>query len=125
MRDRPRARAAGRLAAGLLALAAGAVQADDLLHVYRQALAADPVLAAAGATRAASHDVTDQARGALLPQGSAAALVAHERQSGASLPTASGRTTDVTLGVTQVVFDATLFSTLKQQQALADAQDAG
>jgi outer membrane protein len=112
------------LAAALLAICGAAARADDLLDVYRLARATDPVLAAAGATRAVSHDLTDQARGALLPQGAAAAAVARERESGAALPTASGRTSDATLAVTQVVFDAGLFSTLKQQQSLASAQDA-
>jgi len=115
---------AGALAAALLAWGAGTARADDLLDVYRLARAADPVLAAAGASRDASHDVADQARGALLPQGTAAAAIARERETGAALPPASGRTSDVTLAVTQVVFDAGLFSTLKQQQALANAQDA-
>ena len=112
------------LAALLIACEGAPANADDLVGIYRLALAADPQLAAAGATRAASQDVVAQARGALLPQGEAAAAIAHERQSGAALPMASGGTADVSVAVTQVVFDASLFSTLKQQRALADAQEA-
>ena len=98
--------------------------ADDLLEVYRLARANDPVLAGADATRAGTHDLADQARAALLPQAAAAAAIGRERDSGAALPTAASRTTDATLGVSQVVFDAGLWSQLKAARFNADAQDA-
>ena len=108
-----------------LALAAcRPAQADDLLDVFRLARANDPVLAAADAARLGTHDLADQARAALLPQASAAASIGRERDSGASLPTASSHTTDVTLGVSQVVFDAGLWSQLRAARFNADAQDA-
>ncbi|HEY9024793.1 MAG TPA: TolC family outer membrane protein, partial [Burkholderiaceae bacterium] len=47
-----------------------------------------------------------------------------ERDSGASQPTASAHTTDATLAVSQVVFDASLWSQLKAARFNADAQDA-
>ena len=112
------------LACALLALASAAARADDLLDVYAQARANDPVLAAADAARAGVHDLADQARAALLPQASAAAVIGRERDSGAALPTVSSRATDVTLGVNQVVFDAGLWSQLKAAHFNADAQDA-
>ena len=98
--------------------------ADDLLEVYRLARANDPVLAGADATRAGTHDLADQARAALLPQASATAAVGRERDSGAARPVASAHTSDVTLGVSQVVFDAGLWSQLRAARLNADAQDA-
>ena len=125
MRDAALRRVARALACALVtgALAQGA-RADDLLDVYRLARSNDPVLAAADAARAGSHDLADQARAALLPQAQAAASVGRERDSGTALPSASSRTTDVTLGVSQVVFDAGLWSQLQAAHAAADAQDA-
>ena len=118
MRDAPRALA---LAA---ALTCAPAWADDLMDTWRLALANDPTLAAADATRAGTHDLADLARAALLPQASAAAAIGHERDSGGTLPVASARTTDVSLGVSQVVFDASLWSQLRAARQSADAQDA-
>jgi outer membrane protein len=122
MRDAARRRHAVALAC---ALSAGAPAfADDLLDVYRLARANDPVLAAADATRAGAQDLADQARAALLPQASTTAAIGRERDSGAALPSTSAHTTDVALGVSQVVFDAGLWSQLKVAHSNADAQDA-
>ncbi len=98
--------------------------ADDLLQVYGLARANDPVLASADATRAGSHDLADQARAALLPQASATAAIGRQRVNGAALPATSAHTTDVGLGVTQVVFDAGLWSQHQAAHLAADAQDA-
>ena len=105
-------------------LSTSPARADDLLDTYRLARANDPVLASADAARAGSHDLADLARAALLPQGSAAASVGRERDSGASQSTIAGRTTGVTLGVTQVLFDFGLLSQLRSARAIADGQDA-
>ena len=109
--------------AGLLA-ACRPASADDLLEVYRLARANDPVLAGADAQRAGAHDLAGQARGALLPQASATAAIGRERDSGAAQPTTSSHTTSATLGVSQVVFDAGLWSQLQAARRNADAQDA-
>ena len=98
--------------------------ADDLLDVWRLARANDPVLAAADASRAGTHDLADQARAALLPQAGATATIGRERDSGAAGPVARAHTTDVALGVSQVVFDAGLWSQLRAARLNADAQDA-
>lgn len=98
--------------------------ADDLLDVWRLARDNDPVLAAADAARAGTHDLADQARAALLPQASATAAIGRERDTGAARPAASAHTTDVALGVSQVVFDAGLWSQLRAARLDADAQDA-
>ncbi len=126
MRDVGRRRMTA-LALATLALGACAPApafADDLLDVWRLARANDPVLAAADATRAGTHDLADQARAALLPQASATAAIGRERDTGAARPVASGHTTDVALGVSQVVFDAGLWSQLSAARLNADAQDA-
>jgi outer membrane protein len=113
-----------RLAALACALLAGTgARADDLMDVYRLARANDPVLAAAGATRAQAHDLADAARAALLPQASATAAVGRERDSGAGAATASAHTSDVSLDVTQVLFDAALWSQLDAARATARGQD--
>jgi outer membrane protein len=124
MRETACRRRAVALACAWFALACVPARADDLLDVYAQARANDPVLAAADAARAGTHDLADQARAALLPQAQAAASAGRERDTGAALPAASSRTTDVTLGVSQVVFDAGLWSQLQAAHATADAQDA-
>ena len=125
MRDRPARRSVVLACAFACALVACRhAQADDLLDVFRLARANDPVLAAADAARLGTRDLADQARAALLPQASATAAIGRERDSGASQPTAASHTTDVTLGVSQVVFDAGLWSQLKAARLNADAQDA-
>src|SRR5471032_713132 len=108
MRETACRRRAVALACAWFAIACVPARADDLLEVYAQARANDPVLAAADATRAGTHDLADQARAALLPQASATAAIGRERDTGAALPLASAHTTNVALGVNQVVFDAGL-----------------
>jgi len=98
--------------------------ADDLLDVWRLARANDPVLAAADAQRAGTRDLADQARAALLPQASATASIGRQRDTGATQPASSAHVANTTLGVSQVVFDAGLWSQLKAARATADAQDA-
>ena len=98
--------------------------ADDLLDVWRLARANDPVLAAADAQRAGTRDLADQARAALLPQASATAALGRERDSGAGRASVGAHTTDVALGLNQVVFDSGLWSQLKAARLAADAQDA-
>ena len=124
MRDSGSRRRALALASALLAGAIAPACADDLLDVYRLARANDPVLAAADATRAGTHDLADQARAALLPQASATAAIGRQRDTGGALPAASAHTTDVALGLNQVVFDAGLWSQMKAARFNADAQDA-
>jgi outer membrane protein len=124
MRETTLRRRVVTLAFGLLALACVPARADDLLDVYRLARAGDPVLAAADAARAGTHDLADQTRAALLPQALATAAIGRQRDSGAALPVASAHTSTVTLGFSQVVFDAGLWSQLKAARLVADAQDA-
>ena len=54
-------------AALALACLAATAHADDLLGIYRQAVASDPVLASARANWSATQEVVPQARANLLP----------------------------------------------------------
>jgi outer membrane protein len=60
----------------------GAARAEDLLQVYAQARAADPVLAAADARRGLQHEAAVQARAALLPQWQLSATEMRDQQDG-------------------------------------------
>jgi outer membrane protein len=98
--------------------------ANDLLDAFHQARANDPVLAAADAQRGSAHALADVAAAALRPQASAQADVAHDRQSGASLPVTEDRSSNLSLGVSQVIFDAGLFAQRSATEANAAAGDA-
>ena len=125
MRDAAARTRAIALAGALMgALACAPAFADDLLDVWRLARDNDPVLAAADAQRAGTHDLADQARAALLPQAAATAAIGRERDTGAALPATSAHTTDVALALSQVVFDAGRWSQLRAARLAADAQDA-
>jgi len=114
-----------RGAALVLALAAsGPARAEGLIDVWREARAHDPVLAAADATRAGVHDLADQARAALRPQAGATAAAGRDRVSGAGQATRDGHDTNVSLAVSQVVFDAGLLSQARAARQNADGQDA-
>jgi outer membrane protein len=69
---------AGGLALGL----SEAARAEDLLQVYAQARAADPVLAAADAQRGVQRELAVQARAALLPQWQLGASETRDQQQG-------------------------------------------
>jgi outer membrane protein len=58
----------------VLAVLCGSARADDLLQIYRDALASDPTLANARATWAATQENVPQARAGLLPSVNLAAL---------------------------------------------------
>jgi outer membrane protein len=114
-----------RLAALAACAFAQFAHADDLMDVWRLARDADPVLASAAAARAGGHDVADQARAALLPQAAATVAAGRDRSSGAGQPTVQGRDGDVSLALSQVVFDAALWAQDRQARAGAESQDAG
>ena len=124
MGDRTLRRNLVAIACALAAGTGASARADDLLDVWRAARDNDPVLAAAVARRGVQHDLADQARAALLPQATATAAIGRERDSGAGEATKSAHTTDVSVGVNQVVFDASLWSVLAAARASADAQEA-
>src|SRR5262249_47989185 len=68
--------------------------------------------------------LADVAAAALRPQASALADIAHDRQSGASLPTTEERSSNVSLAVSQVIFDAGLFAQRRATEANAAAGEA-
>ncbi|NID16517.1 TolC family outer membrane protein [Luteibacter yeojuensis] len=122
----------------LLALAGGvpaAAGAEDLLDIYREAVANDPVLATADAQRLVVAEGVPQARAALLPQLSAGLSLQqfHPGYSGVvndangnAEPVNSGhsRQRDLTLSLDQTVVDLSKFARERQAKLTAEAQNA-
>lgn len=67
-----------------LASSCGPAAADNLLDVYAQARAADPLLAAAGARRGVQQELATQAGAALLPQWQVSAVDSRAQTDGSS-----------------------------------------
>ncbi|QPF73195.1 TolC family outer membrane protein [Roseateles sp. DAIF2] len=92
--------------------------ADDLLQVYEQARAGDPVLAAAAATRGAAREGAVAARGALLPQWSLQAQY-KQAQNG---PEARSR--ELSSRVSQVLLDLARLAQWRSAEARSEGQAA-
>ena len=91
--------------------------ADDLLQVYAEARAADPLLASADAARGVQAELTVQARAGLLPQWSINAVEARAQQDGT-------RQHQLTSSLSQVVFDLGQLRQWDAASSLLSAQDA-
>ena len=95
--------------------------AEDLLQVYAQARAADPLLASADAARGVQRELAVQARAGLLPQWSLNATEARAQQDG-------GRqhqlTSNLTSNVSQVLIDLGQLRSWDAARTLLSAQDA-
>ncbi|MGM9486524.1 TolC family outer membrane protein [Ideonella sp. YS5] len=91
-----------RLRSSILAISSVALMcaahAEDLLQVYAQARAADPVLAAADARRGVQREAAVQARAALMPQWQLSATERRDQQDGS-------RSRELASTVTQALFD--------------------
>ena len=106
------------LLAACLALAAPRrCAAEDLLQVYAQARAADPILASAGALLGVQRELTVQARAGLLPQWQLNAIETRAQQDGT-------RQQQVTSTVSQVLFDLSRLREWDAASSLLSAQDA-
>jgi len=109
-----------RLAAlAVAALCAGCclpAAAEDLLEVYAQARAADPVLAGARSVLGQQQELAVQARAPLLPQWSA--QLSEQRQDGGA------RQHGATHSLTQVLVDLSQLRSWHAAQTLADAEGA-
>jgi len=101
----------------LLAGLAQAAPAEDLLQVYAEARAADPVLAAADAQRGVQHELAIQARSTLLPQWELNATETRDQQDGS-------RTRQLGSSVSQVLFDLGKLRGWEAERTLESAQDA-
>ncbi len=115
MSARPSMRLRRWFTAACLALA-GAAHAEDLLQVYAQARANDPVLAAADAQRGVQRELALQARAALLPQWQLDATETRDQQDGA-------RRRDLASRVSQVLFDLGRLRGWQAERTLESAQD--
>lgn len=109
--------------------------AEDLMDVYREAVANDPVLASADARRLVVAEGVPQARAALLPQLSAGLELqqfhpgytsVESSDTGTPATTAGGhsRQRDLTLNLDQTVLDLSKFSRERQAKLTAESQDA-
>lgn len=106
-----------RLVIATLALGlAASARAEDLLQVYAEARAADPVLAAADAQRGVQRELTVQARAALLPQWQLTAAETRDQQDGSR-----GRT--LGSSVSQTLFDLGRLRSWDAERTLESAQD--
>lgn len=125
--------------AGLLAMAAGlptAAGAEDLMDIYREAVANDPVLASADARRLVVAEGVPQARAALLPQLNAGLSlqqfhpgnsgVVNQNNGDGSVGTNDGhsRQRDLTLTLDQTVLDLSKFARERQAKLTEEAQNA-
>jgi outer membrane protein len=94
-----------------------AAAAEDLLQVYAQARAADPLLAAADAQRGEQRELAVQARAALLPQWSLNAEELRAQQQGT-------REHRFTSTLSQTVLDLSRLRAWDAAETLASAGDA-
>lgn len=108
--------------------------AEDLMDIYREAVANDPVLASADARRLVVAEGVPQARAALLPQLSAGlnlqqfhpAYSNNTNNDGTPVNGGDGhsRQRDLTLNLDQTVVDLSKFARERQAKQTAEAQDA-
>ena len=101
----------------LLAGLAPIASAEDLLQVYAEARAADPVLASADAQRGVQRELAVQARAALLPQWQLNASETRDQQDGSRSHTLGS-------SVTQALFDLGRLRSWEAERTLESAQDA-
>lgn len=125
------------LLAGLLAMGGlqpAAAGAEDLMDIYREAVANDPVLATADARRLVVAEGVPQARAALLPQLSAGLSLEqfHPSYSGNSndnTPVATdgsghSRQRDLTVTLDQTILDLSKFARERQAKSTEESQNA-
>jgi outer membrane protein len=105
------------LALCLAAAACGPAAAEDLLQVYAQARAADPLLAGAGAQRGVQQELATQARAALLPQWTLSYSDTRFQADGA-------REQRATSSISQVLLDLGQLRRWNAETSLASAEDA-
>ncbi|MBC7916747.1 MAG: TolC family outer membrane protein [Rhodoferax sp.] len=93
------------------------VRAENLLEVYAQARAADPLLALADAQRGVQQEVAAQIRAGLLPQWSVNATESSASATGL-------RSNQVVSNVSQALVDLSLFQRVRAAHTLTSAQEA-
>ncbi|MCJ0825597.1 TolC family outer membrane protein [Luteimonas sp. 50] len=128
------------LALALALLPAAGVHAEDLLQTYELARTGDPQLAAAESGRLATKEGAVQARAALLPQVDGSASYRRTKSTGPSTQTqfdpvtgqpvrftgdseSTSNNRNLSVNVSQVLFDFGTFSRVKSQNAISHAAD--
>jgi len=118
----------------LLAIAPLSGHGEDLMEAYQQAIANDPVLSTADATRLAVAEGVPQARSALLPQLSAGLSFDQSHGgvggsnivNGVSVPTSAeghSRYRDLNGSLSQAIINLPDIATLQAAHSTSDAQD--
>ncbi len=116
----------------LLSLAPSTGRCEDLLDVYRQAVANDPVLAGADAQRLVVAEQVPQARAALLPQLSAGLSLdqvhggSSNQQNGNTVSASNGghtRGRDLNGSLNQTIVNLADIASLRAAHAIASSQD--
>jgi len=106
-------------ALGLMLMAGfpACTRAENLLEVYAQARAADPVLAAAQSQRGVQQELATQARAGLLPQWSLSLSRSRAQTDGSDTRLAQS-------SLSQVLLDLSQMRSLEAENQLVSAQDA-
>ena len=115
------------LALAIAATAPGMAHAEDLMQAYRQARQNDPQLALADANRRSTHEGIYQARAALLPQVDASLGISQDNRGVYdNLGDYSGhrRSRQLSLNLSQSVFDLSRIEDLKAADKLSSSQNA-
>jgi len=118
----------------LLAIAPLSGHAEDLMEAYQQAIANDPVLSTADATRLVVAEGVPQARSALLPQLSASLGLEQIHGSDGSTVDANGnsvttssightRERDISTQLSQPIINFASIATLRAAHATSDSQE--
>ncbi|RAP56982.1 type I secretion protein TolC [Oleiagrimonas sp. MCCC 1A03011] len=126
------------LALAITAAMPGMAHAEDLMQAYQQARQNDPQLALAEANTRSVHEGINQARAALFPQIDASLGLTQDnrgRSSGTYIDQSTGqlymtpatgylRTRNLSLTLSQSVFDLSRYEDLKSAHAQADSQNS-
>ncbi|GAB3023830.1 TolC family outer membrane protein [Oleiagrimonas citrea] len=126
------------LALAITAAMPGMAHAEDLMQAYQQARQNDPQLALAEANTRSVHEGINQARAALFPQINASLGLTQDnrgRSSGTYIDQSTGqlymtpatgylRNRNLSLTLSQSVFDLSRYEDLKSAHAQADSQNA-
>lgn len=126
------------LALAITAAMPGMAHAEDLMQAYQQARQNDPQLALAEANARSTHEGINQARAALFPQIDASLGLTQDnrgRSSGTYIDQSTGqlymtpatgylRSRNLSLTLSQSVFDLSRYEDLKSAHSQADSQNA-
>ncbi len=115
------------LVAALTASAPGVAHSEDLIQAYLQARQNDPTLALADANLRSTREGVVQARSALLPQINASLGLSQDNRGfkdGAGIPSGHQRSRNLSLNLSQSLFDLSNYHDLQAAHEQTRSQDA-